>query len=59
MIAIVISAIVSALVSFGVSVLICAKYFAVIDRIEEERFEEMKRITLDAIDRHMAARKEG
>lgn len=59
MIAVIISAIVSVLVSFGVSDFICAKYFTVFDRFEEERFEEMKRITLDAIDRHMAARKEG
>lgn len=59
MITVIVSAIISALVSFAASGFICAKYFTVFDCIEEEKFKEMKRITLDAIDRHMAARKEG
>ena len=59
MIAVIISAIVSILVSFGVSDFICAKYFTFFDCLEDEKFEEMRRITLDAIDRHMVARKEG
>ncbi len=50
------SAAISALVAYVVSRSICAKYFVMLSRSEEEKLEEMKMATFDAIDRLMVVR---